>query len=115
MNLTNFLTLCHSEKGGSYRLTNGQPTPESGYMVSLKGYERQVDELTSTNLKNYILEHSQIIHEMDLFVGVWEYRGKWYLDLSQNIKDLHRALSVGKERNQISIYDCQNRREVYCD
>lgn len=48
------------------------------------------------------------------FVGVWIENGKAYVDISERIATKRRALEVGKERNQISIYDWKNNNVAYC-
>ena len=58
---------------------------------------------------------SQIIEGQ--YLGVWtdEKDGKEYYDRSVFIADLDLALTVGKEHDQIAIWDNANRCEIYVD
>lgn len=73
-----------------------------GYMVSLKGSEEIHPSLTLKALRDYSRRVSIG------FLGVWIDKGKVYLDNSINIDNLEEAIKLGKENDQLAIYDIVN-------
>lgn len=109
-----------STGGGSYNPTNGNMNPETGYMVSIPGFERIVKKPSNGNVfrsqfTNYF--HSEGIDstlkaDPNLYVGVWTHNGNMYLDVSEHFDDFSEAYSHGIRRNQIAIYDCENKQDI---
>ena len=48
------------------------------------------------------------------FVGLWVDNKKLYIDISERIKSLKKALRVGKARKQISVFCWSSGDCVYC-
>lgn len=46
-------------------------------------------------------------------LGLWEDRGKLYIDISEHVEDLDEALALAKKRQQIAIWDCKNKKAIY--
>ena len=48
------------------------------------------------------------------YLGVWIDNNKAYIDISEHRLSLDQALSLGKKRNQISIFDWSTKDCIYC-
>jgi len=99
--------------GATLTKTLRKSSLKSGYMVSLKGYEKQIDvnneellytEIRLANTKREIFKGS--------YVGVWIENGIAYIDVSINIKVLETALEIGKYNEQLAIYDIANNKVI---
>ena len=89
--------------------------PETGYMVALEGYELQVpvSEFFTGIVADYIGEHAQkLMSNPALCLGTWVNEGIVYLDLSENVGSREQALALGKERNQLAIFNLETFEEV---
>ncbi len=80
------------EGGVSYNITTGQINPESGYMVSIRGYEQSfcVDEFADKDIQLYTLKHAEMLSNASKYIGGWldiDDR-KIILDVSVHIEDL---------------------------
>ena len=50
----------------------------------------------------------------DAFVGVWVENGIAYVDMSERVATKAEALRLGRERNQISVWNWAKKTCVYC-
>jgi hypothetical protein len=116
----NVLNMIRKNPGGfSVKPTNGQ-SPTSGFMVSLPGHTRIVNEsdLSGPNgaaiMKQYAQEHAGALQQPGAHIGGWTdaKSGKTYLDVSQNIRGKSAAVEAGRTRNQIAIWDVKHAREI---
>ena len=82
----------------------------SGYQVSAEDLEViPVHKLT----KRHLLEMLEII-PFGSNLGIWIYQGKAYIDRSARIGNKRLAIKVGKQLNQISIYDWKTGDFIFC-
>lgn len=77
-----------------------------GYMVSLPEHEQVIG--LETAHKASLEKFTSLAKSLNGYVGTWLSKGMIYLDISVNIKDLNEALRLGKEYNQLAIYDIKN-------
>ena len=103
------ITLKAIKENGGATLNDGCKAVcyKTGYQVS----ERDVAILPMYKLT---LKFIKSLVEPQKFVGIWIENGKAYVDISERITTKRRALELGKERNQISIYDWKNQKVAYC-
>jgi hypothetical protein len=91
-------------------------TPTTGYYVSLRDLTTKVaiDVFADVAVSLYVESVSDLIDWSDptYFVGGWLSEGTVYLDVTEHVEDLDRALALGISRNQISIWDIANAREI---
>lgn len=95
--------------------------PTKGYMVAkggTKGAIMDADEFYDPvkgpeALGSFFKAHKSELTGGD-YLGVWDNKadGKVYLDLSENIMDRSTAISEGRKRDQISIWDVTNFEEI---
>lgn len=125
-NLVNFTKAAFSFRGGSFNLNNGTENPKKGYMVATIGnelkvhinprlkVEHQINELTK-KIFNYIGDKFDVWYNSEnAYLGLWynSENSLWYIDISENIADLTEAIMLGKYRNQLAIWDCENDNEI---
>ena len=114
--------------GGYTRLLEGTENPTIGYIVG------GVTEPTTMNLHTGKLKEVSVLtiaefeefkelwrkYDMQLDecvapnigVGTWVHDGAIYFDLVQHIHDLDVATKIAKERGEIAIYDCKNKKDL---
>jgi len=65
-------------------------------------------------LSSYMKRHKSEFNNSNNYLGLWHNTndGQVYLDVSENIKDEGEAISRGRERDQISIWDVANLKEI---
>jgi len=110
------------ENGGlSVSLKDGSE-PTKGFMVA-KGKKFAAivkaddffDEAKGAEiLSSYMKQHKSEFNNSNNYLGLWHNTndGQVYLDVSENIKDEGEAISRGRERDQISIWDVANFKEI---
>jgi len=100
-------------------MTDGS-MPDKGYMVSkptrLSRIVPSKDFYDPKEgwkiLREYEKEHSADLATGRNYLGTWENEGKVFLDVSQNIMDRDKAISLGASRDQKKIWDVVNQREI---
>jgi hypothetical protein len=87
---------------------------KNGYQVSRKDcYTLSAEKLN--DIKKAVKKVlNRISHENGLYCGIWVENGLVYIDISERIKSLKKALRVGKARKQISIFNWACGDCVYC-
>jgi len=110
------------ENGGlSVNLKDGSE-PTKGFMVA-KGKKFAAivkaddffDETKGAEiLSSYMKRHKAEFNNSNNYLGLWHNTedGQVYLDVSENIQDEAEATSRGRERDQISIWDVANFKEI---
>lgn len=83
----------------------------SGYMVSLEGYEKVYQDIKFIDLK-MVKSYLKKAKEKNAFVGFWVSDKKIYIDLSINVNERGEALELAKQNNQLAIFDCLNLKEI---
>ena len=97
-------------------------SPKTGFMVAKgKKYAAIVkaeDFFSDTKgvevLSSYLKQHKSELNKENNYLGLWHNTddGQVYLDVSENIEDEGEAISRGRERDQISIWDVANLKEI---
>ena len=92
-------------------------SPKTGYMVSLKGMEVRLSEVSRmSDLRlNEVCKvyYNQIDWKPNLYFGAWVDGDDLYLDVSTNIEDRDVAIAFGRANEQISIYGIENNEVIY--
>ncbi len=97
-------------------------SPKDGFMVAKdKKYAQIVkaedffDEAKGAEiLSSYLKQHKSEFNQSNNYLGLWHNTqdNQVYLDVSENIEDEGEAISRGRERDQISIWDVANLKEI---
>ncbi len=99
----------HNANGGStINLTTGKPITEGFAVAISKDYEKVIpgDKLTKEQLDAYKSEHQDVLDaDPRRTIGTWVDNGKTYLDISTVLPTEKEAIEVGKQNNQLAIFD----------
>lgn len=90
--------------------------PQTGYMVSFRGFEQMLNNPTILDVVDYVQENAEYLYAIpNAFVGGWlDFQtGKYYLDISENVQDKEMALKLAKERKQLAIFDLSTFESIY--
>lgn len=118
MNLLNFLKDTITNGGATFNLLTGEYNPKTGYMVATSGHELiiPIEQFNQNTVAKYISEKSTMlmggITNDNYFLGSWVDGEKVYLDISEKIDDLNKALLIGSNRKQLAIWDNSTMSEI---
>ncbi len=130
--------------GGGISITFTGKGPKTGYMVAVEGTEVVVDDATMRSdqgreiVRDHVRKHAAMIREgkgkasttisftdqPKHYFGAWHNKktsenpngdDKWYLDISENVGRLTDAVRVGRERNQLAIWDVRGSQGISMD
>lgn len=102
--MINIRTLRKIPEGGGLTLKNGRPIEyKTGYQVATHGVE-------TTDITKVM----QAVKSYGGNCGLWLENGVWYIDCSKRISTKKEALAIGRECNQISIFNWAKRSLIYC-
>lgn len=100
-------------KGATLTKTFRKSRIEKGYMVSLKGYEKQVKATQHTKLFGAIADAREIAKTVKhSYVGVWIENDIAYVDVSIRVRELEVAINIGIENEQLAIFDIENEKVI---
>lgn len=121
MNYRKIFASLNETGGASFKPDTNILNPQSGYMVALKGHEEIWSIPTSLEgfkqmIKDYIADHYTTMQlkgqANNIYVGLWVNNGVLYVDLSERFAFKQPAINAGIARNQIAIWDCENKTEI---
>jgi hypothetical protein len=82
---------------------------KTGFMVSQRQTEKVVDVDTFDKLKQDIQDYVDAHTLKDnQYFGLWYNDGKCYIDISTRIATKKQAIALGKQENQLAIFDNKN-------
>lgn len=94
-------------------------TPTKGYMVSMNGRTQEVEQSAMKSnakaiLEGYAQKNADALRWKNAHIGGWmdPATGRTHLDVTHNISRQRVAVKVGKDRNQIGIYDVKRNRVI---
>jgi hypothetical protein len=113
--MINYRNLINTNGGFSLNANNEQPT--SGYMVSLEGTERTIPSYPRYKeviVNEFCADYRVRMGDMPEFMyfGAWLDDNTLYLDTSVNIENLDEAMKLGRDNNQLAIYDVKNQTSI---
>lgn len=111
---------CAKVNGGvTYQLDNGIIANLPFYCISKSGHELRVDDLTEDVVKEYVLQHAELLAQDGACLGMWKSdNGQFCLDVTdlwdKEEYTLEGALEIGRLRDQQAIFDLESMTEVVC-
>ena len=100
---------------------NGATLDKNGEAVNFKkGYQvSKVDgvKLNINNTAKVLAAINDTLHTIinEEFCGLWIEKGYIYIDISIKVNTLEKALKMGRELKQISIFDWSTKNCIYCN
>ena len=120
--------------GGYTRLADKTINPTEGYIVGgavePTTMANPITELALTDVNAHFEGFKKLWHKYDLKlnesisllepyhipeamgIGTWIHEGQIYFDLVQHIYNLDVATDIAKQRGEIAIYDCKNKKDI---
>lgn len=93
--------------GGTFTRSLEDANLKKGFMVSLPDHEQVVSLKEAHTIS--ITDMVTIAKDLNAYIGTWLDDGKIYIDLSVNINNIEDAKRIGRENNQLAIYDVYNK------
>lgn len=111
-NLIEFRKQLINQGGATYSLNTGELNPEDGYFVAIEGREFKVPFADSNVIAEFCKANIDLLLLPNHFLGGWYFELNFYLDVSQKVEIKSEAIKLGRERNQIAIWDANNDKEI---
>jgi hypothetical protein len=87
-------------------------SPTEGFMISLKGFEREVHSVEE--LDDYIVDNIQALKKDWHYLGLWVSDGVMIADVSTNsFNNEQECLLIARHRDQKAIYDVINKKVIF--
>jgi hypothetical protein len=106
------------EEGGFTYHVVSKRSPTEGFIVSIHPERSQgidVAKLTPDMLRQYVKENRDLLKERGNYFGAWRDGNRVYLDVSTVVRSKSEAIRLGKEHDQIGIYDIKTGETVIVD
>ena len=102
---------------GGFSVTPRGESPSDGHMVALQGRTMTVDPATLREnpravLEHYVKSNADVFKDPTVHIGGWEHNGLMHIDPAEHVINRGTAMNLGRARNQISIYDVKNNKEI---
>lgn len=102
--------------GFTYQLKFGFVNHSKGYYVSIKEYERVLEdgEDWASAIQDYVQTHKEVLEQKGKYFGCWRdgVTGKVYLDVSLLVHDREEAIQKARSEKQIAIWGNAERRSI---
>jgi len=103
-----------SSGGVTYNLSQGNMAGTDNYSVSIYPDRSKIlpSGVDFDEIENFIVANEDLLNNASNSFGAWTHDGKVYLDVVATIPDQQKAVDLGKQHNQIAIWDLKNNREI---
>lgn len=112
--ISNLITRKTIENQG-FSVNLNETIPESGFMVSLKGCELQVNilDFNSGYIDKFIDDNIKLLSNPKCFIGTWVENDTVFIDISMNLQNRRASLAFAQDNGQIAIFDVLNNKTIY--
>lgn len=111
INLKSIINNVTATGGATFNLRGEAPT--NGLIVALPFLEKVADTLDPTLLKYINKNKDIVVANNDTYFGIWFVKGKYFLDVVENIPNRLEAIVAGILRKQVSIFDYNTNELIY--
>ena|GEM_PF-2813318 len=103
-----------ADGGISVKADDPSKTPTDGYMVAIERPSPSVpeDDFGIEDVRSFIETNKDELSADKNFFGTWVSDGDVVLDISENFDSLEEAVQAGTDRDQVSIWDVANKKEI---
>jgi hypothetical protein len=110
--VSELLDALRANGGVSMRVVDGA-IPTKGYAVAFgKGFSEIVPSANAEDVWNFVNVHSAKFFAERHYLGLWENENETYLDVVEVVDSVNEAVRLGRERDQIAVYDLENGVEI---
>jgi hypothetical protein len=105
----------HTIENSGYSVNLDNSIPVTGYMVSLKGYEKQINILTfcPSDIDQFIRANLSVLYNRKCYIGTWIENDIVFIDISMNLQNKRASLAFAQDNGQIAIFDILNNKTIY--
>lgn len=97
--------------GGTYSADNLEAAAHtSGYYVSEQQHQKIVSSVSASNIEEYLRQNEGPLRGKNF--GVWQSRGKTYLDVTRHFETKEEADAFAQEHDQAAVWDIGSGKEV---
>ena len=101
-------------KGATLDYDYNNFSSDKGFMVSIKGQEVKVNKNNIEEIKKEIEKKKEFIeNKKGLYIGLWLENDILFIDISIHIIDYLEALEVGRNNDQLAIFDLKKKDSIY--
>ncbi len=107
------LNLIQTNGGTTFNMSKGNMVGTDNYAVAT--YPDRAAILPGIDfdiIEEYLLKNEDLLNNADNSFGAWSHDGKVYLDVVSTIPDINKAVELGKQHNQIAIWDLKNGQQI---
>lgn len=107
------LNLFLANGGVTFNISKGNMVGTNNYAVA--AYPERAEILPGIDfdkVEEYILKNEDLLNNPENSFGAWAHNGQVYLDIVATIPDVHKAIELGRQHNQIAIWDLKNGKEI---
>ncbi|SHN24583.1 hypothetical protein [Streptomyces yunnanensis] len=100
---------------GGFTWARGRSNPTSGYVVAKPEYGKKIFgwDGSAGVIAGFVAEHLLTVAANErMWYGTWVSGDVLYLDLVEIIEDREDAMRLGRERNELAIYDAGTQSEI---
>lgn len=103
-------------ENGGFTVDSDGNSPDSGFMVAKENFESILPLHLVNNglLATIVINYAKNLKSSSDYIGAWIDDNKVYFDISERFTDLQNALNVGRDRNQIAIFNIGEFAEIRC-
>lgn len=106
---------CKNRQGLTIDALRNMPE-HKGYVISVPKYGKVFDLNKDTvDIVQLYKEYQNPVEPFMYWFGFWFDSGKLYVDYNIIIQDLPLALKLGKDLNQLAIFDLTNQKEIFIE
>lgn len=104
----------HQNGGVTYNLGQGDMSGSNAFAVSIYPDRSQILDsgVDFETIEGFLVANQDLLADSSNSLGVWNHEGKTYLDVVKLVENYDEAVDLGKQHNQIAIWDLRNNNEI---
>lgn len=115
-NTIKFIQECFKNRQGLTIDVVGNMPEHKGYVISVPKYGKIFDLNKDTpDIVQLYKDYQNHFESFMYWFGFWFDSGKLYVDYNMILQDLPLALKLGKDFNQLAIFDLTNQKEIFIE
>jgi len=107
------IVACINGRSEGFTCKTNLDYPRRGYLVGTGWHEKTFNKDNIKTIRNHINQiFNTLGDKQGLYIGGWNNKGVCVVEISEGFERLDNALEIGRDRNQISIWDVLNDKEI---
>ncbi|HEX7120612.1 MAG TPA: hypothetical protein VF212_17600 [Longimicrobiales bacterium] len=112
--LAHVLALTEAHGGATVHAERGNLAGQDRYAVSIFPDRSRVIEGSATlrDLAEFVQANADLLARPDVSLGTWKHGGRTWIDAVATVESRERAVSLGRQFDQIAVFDLGNLVEI---